>query len=101
MTASQKEKIAKLRSRGVGYGKIALVLGISQNTVKSYCRRNNIGADSVSPVAMDEPLETGTSFCECCGKEIHQTQEKALLLRCLPEQVVEFPSRPRKTEGCV
>lgn len=72
MTASQKEKIAKLRGRGDGYGKIALALGISQNTIKSYCRRNNIGADSVSPVAMDEPLETGTSFCECCGKEIRQ-----------------------------
>ena len=36
MTASQKQEIAKLRSRGDSYGKIALALGISQNTVKSF-----------------------------------------------------------------
>ncbi len=72
MTVSQKQEIAKLRGRGVGYGKIALALGISQNTVKSYCRRNNISADSTLSVEISEPLETGTSFCEYCGKETHQ-----------------------------
>ena len=72
MTASQKQEIARLRGRGVGYGKIALTLGISQNTIKSYCHRNHIGAGSVSAVEVVEPLDTGTSLCECCGKEIHQ-----------------------------
>ena len=72
MNAQQKTEIASLRSQGFGYAKIAQALGISQNTVKSYCRRNNIGAGSVSAVEVVEPLETSTSFCECCGKEMHQ-----------------------------
>ena len=72
MTDSQKREIANLRANGNGYGKIALALGISQNTVKSYCRRNNIGAGPVSATEAVEPLKKGASFCECCGKEIHQ-----------------------------
>ena len=59
MTVSQKQEIAKLRGRGVGYGKIALALGISQNTVKSYCRRNNISADSTLSVEMPAGTDGG------------------------------------------
>lgn len=72
MTDSQKKEITKLRARGNGYGKIALALGISQNTVKSYCRRNHISIGSAAGIETAVPVETGTSFCECCGKEIRQ-----------------------------
>lgn len=70
MNAQQKTEIASLRSQGFGYAKIAQALGLSKNTIKSYCRRNNIGTGAATETA--EPLETGTSFCECCGKEIQQ-----------------------------
>ena len=42
MTESQKQQIISFRRQGIGYLKIAQELGISQNTVKSYCRRNNL-----------------------------------------------------------
>lgn len=42
MTDAQKEQVRYLRCEGLGYGAIATRLGISENTVKSFCRRNNL-----------------------------------------------------------
>ena len=41
MNTSQKQRIEFLRDKGESYASIADDLGISENTVKSYCRRNN------------------------------------------------------------
>ncbi len=70
MTENQKTQIRKLREAGNGYGKIAQALGISLNTVKSFCRRNavieTVGKES-------EPLTTGEiTSCDNCGKTIMQ-----------------------------
>lgn len=79
MTEYQKAQIIKLRATGNGYEKIAKSLGISLNTVKSFCRRNDIVNFS------DEPAMTytgETTYCENCGQPIRQTakQKKTLLL---------------------
>ncbi|CRZ33866.1 hypothetical protein DFR55_1529 [Herbinix hemicellulosilytica] len=42
MTKEQKLQIAKHRGDDYGYVKIAHILGISNNTVKSFCRRNHL-----------------------------------------------------------
>jgi endogenous inhibitor of DNA gyrase (YacG/DUF329 family) len=42
MTYRQKEKITQMRGEGFSYSRIAGALGISENTVKSFCRRNNL-----------------------------------------------------------
>lgn len=39
MVDSQKSQIDKMRLSGYGYFKIAKAIGVSENTVKSYCRR--------------------------------------------------------------
>ena len=64
MTDQEKTQIKELRSQGNGYKKIAQKLGLSENTVKSFCRRAAIEP----PTA--KPIETGV--CECCGKPIEQ-----------------------------
>jgi uncharacterized protein YjcR len=40
MDSNQKQKIKRLRTQGESYAAIAKKLGISVNTIKSYCRRN-------------------------------------------------------------
>ncbi|MCD8003201.1 MAG: hypothetical protein LUG88_04735 [Clostridia bacterium] len=40
MTNEQKMIISSLRAEGMGYSSIARKVGISENTVKSFCRRN-------------------------------------------------------------
>lgn len=42
MTEEQKSRIHLLRERGLGYIRVAQALGISGNTVKSYCRRDKL-----------------------------------------------------------
>lgn len=69
MTDKQKIQITKLRTAGEGYGKIARKLGISLNTVKSFCRRNDIGGDIEVPVTK---VTSEITFCENCGVEIRQ-----------------------------
>jgi len=46
MTVLQKEHITQMRTRGDSYSKIASALSISENTVKSFCRRNNLTGNS-------------------------------------------------------
>ncbi len=52
--------IAELRKKGYSYKKIADKLHISINTVKSYCRRNNLGG------VRKKKIEDGV--CPYCNK---------------------------------
>lgn len=63
MTDSQKSSIDKMRQEGYGYAKIAQVVGASENTVKSYCRRQK---------SLTEKEETNT--CAECGCLIDMTK---------------------------
>ena len=44
MTIIQKRKVVYLREKGESYAAIASAIGASENTVKSYCRRNGLGS---------------------------------------------------------
>lgn len=62
MTEAEKLRISKLRQDGLGYKKIAAVLNLSANSVKTYLRRHPVEED-------------GTAYpdiCEMCGKPITQ-----------------------------
>jgi hypothetical protein len=67
----QKEAIRLLRTEGQSYTKIADTLGISENTVKSYCRRNNLGGVAL-PIL--EPVNE--AFCRQCGAPLKQLTGK-------------------------
>lgn len=70
MTDKQKNQILRLRADGLGYGKVAQELGISVNTVKSFCRRNSAGS---KPVEKSQSKLSGeVTLCENCGTEIQQ-----------------------------
>ena len=60
MTGEQKQQIIALRRDGAGYGRIAMQLQISINTVKAFCRRHSLAA------------RTDGAVCEQCGKPIEQ-----------------------------
>lgn len=62
MTELEKRKISDLRKQGLGYTKISKELGISVNTIKSYCRRN-----SATKAKIDD-----RHYCKYCGIEVKQ-----------------------------
>ena len=73
MTDHQKTQIMELRAAGKGYGSIARTLGLSQNTVKSFCRRNSIHESGVEP---SSAFTGEVAHCENCGQEIQQIAKR-------------------------
>lgn len=71
MTKDEKSRIAAMRRDGMGYTKIAQELGLSENTVKSYCRRNGLSKEALlaEPSAPDTPVE---KKCLHCGAAFTQ-----------------------------
>jgi len=76
MTDLQKASIVNARELGLGYKRIADSLGISINTVKSFCIRNNIKRKKVNPPS---------SICKNCGKELVHTPGKKHKKFCCKE----------------
>lgn len=69
MTDIQKEKIREMRKEGQSYSQIALILEINENTVKAFCRRNNLGA--IENTKLKEEKEICT-VCKHCNKPLTQ-----------------------------
>ena len=65
MTNEQRMIVSALRAQGMGYGAIARKVGISENTVKSFCRRNAQKEDK--PVTGADEHQ-----CLCCGTPVAQ-----------------------------
>ncbi|WP_066675402.1 helix-turn-helix domain-containing protein [Clostridium septicum] len=72
MTNNEKERIKVLREKGYSYSKIAVDLEISENTVKAFCRRNNLGGVRVGSVntKIEEHIK-----CKQCEKELEQSEK--------------------------
>ena len=81
VTQQQKEQISKLRASGASFGKIASVLGVSANTVKSYCKRNPISAETAS-VPKTPP---NTNHCPQCGAVLEQSPGHRQKRFCSPK----------------
>lgn len=69
MTNEQKEHITELRKQGYTYLKISEKLSVSENTIKTYCRRARLAADTEETVPV----------CKQCGcpitmKDKHKTR---------------------------
>ena len=69
MNDTQRQQIEKLRAEGLSYGKISDALGLSTNTIKTYCRRHGLGGVVATPAPIDE----AGHFCLCCGIPVVQT----------------------------
>jgi DNA-binding CsgD family transcriptional regulator/endogenous inhibitor of DNA gyrase (YacG/DUF329 family) len=71
MTVLQKEQITALRGQGLSYGEIAGKVGISKNTVKTFCRRNALNAVNAS----NETKHTASiENCLHCGQPLNKTR---------------------------
>jgi hypothetical protein len=57
-----------LRGKGESYTAIAAAIGASENTVKSYCRRNGLGSDAVA-----QRKRAVDKACGYCGEPLHHT----------------------------
>jgi plasmid maintenance system antidote protein VapI len=72
MTVLQKEPIKALRWQGMSYKEISSKLGISKDTVKSFCRRNAIEAVTASKETKNKDYKEQCLQCLQCGKELNK-----------------------------
>jgi len=72
MTDIRKDKISRMRADGASYSIIAAFLGISENTVKSFCRRNGLGSTVAKPMEMPED----DNHCKNCDKHLVQVPKQ-------------------------
>ena len=59
MTNDERKRIERLRKNGNSFSRIAEITGLSRDSVRMYCTRNNI-----------VPGKNGDSCCQQCGKEL-------------------------------
>ncbi len=71
MNEKQSKQIRTLREEHKSYAAIASLLGLSENTVKSFCRRNGLTGVAVKPV-LTGPVRP----CLYCGADVVQTPKK-------------------------
>ena len=71
MTDLQKKTIRAMRLQGIGYVKIGEELGLSDNTVRSYCRRNGLCEKVKNSVV-----------CRQCGKPVKIVPKQKPRLFC-------------------
>lgn len=88
MTDNQKQQIKVLRESGESYARISRMTGLPVNSIKTYCRRNNLqGANAEK--------NNETSACRYCGKAIEQNPgRKEVLLGQMQDALVELPHEP-------
>ena len=67
MTNAEKNYIIRYRKAGKGCAEIARSLGLSTNTVKSFCRRNDIVPDEQKSAS-----DSGNTKCLQCGKTVNR-----------------------------
>jgi IS30 family transposase len=72
MTADEKARIHQLRLEGCSYAKIAAILNISENTIKSFCQRNKLPVGSIASLPEPVPDTNDNTSCRQCGKKLKQ-----------------------------
>ncbi|MFR1824982.1 MAG: helix-turn-helix domain-containing protein [Clostridium saudiense] len=72
MTEEQKKKIMELRKQGLGYKRIAKQLNITRDSVRGYCRRNELFGEYIPPRKKKEN-KIEKRFCLNCNTKIIQS----------------------------
>lgn len=74
MTVLQKEQIKALRGQGLSYKEIADKVGVSKDTVKTFCRRNAIKAVTASEETKNKDCKENIDLCLQCGQPFTKTR---------------------------
>ena len=74
MTEEQKQTIERLKNVGLGYRKIAIVLELSRDKVRNYCKANGLDGYAKNRLQAKEGKQMeedcADSVCRYCGKPI-------------------------------
>ena len=72
VTALQEAQIRQLRSQGMGYRNMANQLNLSRDTVRNYCKTNNLNGYREAVQANIQRMMEDDNVCSYCGAELKQ-----------------------------
>lgn len=100
MTNGEKMLIAQQIKQGMGYSEIARKLGMSVNTVKSYCQRNGLKRAGESVTSTNDVCRRcGCTLVHTPGRKKKQFCSDACRLRWWHEH--RYMSKTAKSAKCV
>lgn len=70
MTDYEREQIYELRRKGMGYKAIGTAIGLSRDTVRSFCKRNNLDGNGEVVKLNIEVMKDKELLCQNCGQLI-------------------------------
>ena len=110
MTQDQKARIAQLRQQKIGYASIAKELSLSINTVKAYCRRNDLAGTRDTPLKPIKDLSeespnidllTGANRGNSSSYSMPESPENAEFCNAQPAWDVSVSYADRQDENAV
>lgn len=102
MTGQQAKQIREMREQGIGYRSIGLMVGLSRDIVRNFCKSRGLaGLGSVLTKNIHEQVMLGKA-CLYCGKEIEQPRtgrpKKFCSEKCRREWWKGHPEKINKRE---
>lgn len=89
MTEEQKETIERLRNVGLGYRKIAMVLELSRDKARNYCKASGLDGYAKKRLQAKEGKQMeedcADSACRYCGKPIEKQNTGRKRIYCSEE----------------
>jgi predicted transcriptional regulator len=85
LTEFEKHQIQEMRIKGIGYKAIAVVLGMSRDVVRGYCKRNGLDGDAKVVSLNIEERKINNLICGCCNKELKQKERGRIRRFCSEE----------------
>lgn len=70
MTETEKQQINEFRLKGLGYKAIGIALGLSRDSVRSYCKRNGLSGNGSIVNLNVEEMKSQNHICMQCGKQL-------------------------------
>lgn len=72
MTENQKKQILQCRQLGFSYAEISRKMGISVNSIKTYCKRHGLGGIRANSNMLSQIITT----CEYCDMSVKQNPKR-------------------------
>lgn len=96
MTENQKSKIKELRENGLGYQAIANQLGINRDSVRYFCRTNDLAGKKSDKKPR---ISKKGKFCLFCNAPITQTEGKRQKQFCSDKCRISWWNNKHKVTG--
>ncbi len=74
MNYARRKRMFELRAQGVGYKAISIEVGISEDAVKKFCKRNHLTGPKEVIALNIEVMEERQEICALCKRQLKKKQ---------------------------